>query len=86
MNEKILRYAKSCVEHVHRNGSYPGGVSKQDWPGVLKDCRKYIELADRTYKIPEQSQQRDIDNYRIECLEYRLKKYVASARNWGRTK
>ena len=83
MDEKIFRYAKACVEHVHRNGSYPGGVDKSSWPGVLKDCRKYIELSERDYE-PGDWGQRSIDGYKMECIEYRLRKYAGAARNWGR--
>ena len=85
MDEKILRYAKECVAFEHRKGYYPGGVSKSDWPGILKDCKKYVELAERDYG-PEDYRQRSIDNYKMECIEYRLSKYVASARSWGKLK
>lgn len=85
MDEKILRYAKRCVTHVHRNGSYPGGVNFASWEGVLKDCRKYIELAEREYR-PEDWSQINNDHYKMECIEYRLRKYAGAARNWGKLK
>lgn len=81
MDEKILRYCKCCIEHVHRNGAYPGGVDKSSWQGVLKDCRKYLALSKKEYR-PEEWSQRSIDNYKMECIEHRLRKYAVVARNY----
>lgn len=80
-----MKYARCCVDHVHRNGKYPGGVDEVNWRHILKDCRMYIELSEKQYEASELCQ-RGIDNYKMECIEHRLRKYAVAARNWGRNK
>ena len=85
MDEGILRYAEKCLAFKKKSGLYPGSVSHADWPGVLKDCETYVRLSEKEYAPCDWGQQ-SIDNYKMECIENRLRKYAASARNWGRNK
>lgn len=82
MDPKILRYAERCLEYEHTKSRYPGGVSLGDWGSILRDCRTYVELSGRQYAPGDWSQQ-SIDNYKMECIEYRLRKHAAAARNCG---
>jgi hypothetical protein len=85
MDAKVLAYAKRAVAFRNKGGWYPGGMAKADWPSVLKDCETYVRLSEKEYAPGDWSQQ-SIDNYKMECIENRLKKFAAVARNWGRNK
>ena len=84
MGNEVLRYAERCVEYEHRKGRWPAGVSQVEWRWIIKDCHKYIELSNRTYRLPEELTQKNIDRYKMECIETRLKKYITASRNWGK--
>lgn len=85
MDESVLAYAKRCIGFKFKKGYFPGGVNKQNWANILKDCETYVRLSEKEYAPGDWSQQ-SIDNYKMECIENRLRKYAASARNWGRKK